>query len=317
MKIKRFYGRMIALICAISMFFYAVPIAALAQEAIPPGTIPYGASPAKPAYVVANFPTGTHDIVYQSQFDSLNGMADFLKSNPNYKVVLVGTVSDLAIYGGCYVDPNDPKFFDLHSGPKHIKYDNKRDTNEECQIALAKSRDFAVADWLINAGVNPQQIFILDFYALTMNSGGNLPNQSVVAWWVTTTGLIIDGQTSSTDDQSYIPGPTAATPCESQSVKVIFNLPACCKQTEEKNQVNGVTLITYKVDCSACEVKPEVVTEKQCPWYNHGPCMNTGEKIFWGSLGAAALVALILAGVNAFNAEAKTSNTKACSGSNC
>lgn len=287
-RMKLTYGGMVALIMAGALLFATFPMPSHAQTSTEEGVIPSSPSPIAPWIVVSNFPTGTPNIV-EIQFESLSEMSTFLKMHPEYKVVLVGTVSDLPINGGCYIDPNDPSFFDLHSGPQRIKYPSRKETNNACQTALTGARSFGVMDWLINDGVNPEQIVILDFAALTMNSGGNFPNQSVVAWRITT---------NSSEPGTISMGPTSPEP--------IFNLPNCC--TMEQVPYNGGATL-YKVDCSACEN-----TKRTCDWYNQWPCMSTGGKFLTGALATGAIVAAIL---SLIHVKANAGDAHACTGIGC
>lgn len=298
-------GGMIALMLAVAMVLTTTPWPAQTETA-PQGTIPSSPTPVEPFAVVANFPTGTPNIISDVQFVPLRKIANFLKSHPGYKVVMIGTVSDLPINEGCYVDPNDPAFFSTKSGPVKIKYRKKSDTNNACQMALAKARSFSTMKWLVSNGVNPEQIIILDFYSLALNPGGNLPNQSVVAWMVTTEqtekgpGIIIQ--------PNIIVNPgNPAIPCP--QFNFIFNLPDCCKQTKEEKKVNEVTVVTYTVDCSACQTQP-----KKCPWYNRWPCMSKEEKLFWGSLAAGGVIGLIL---SLIRIKADAGPAHACVGGGC
>jgi hypothetical protein len=102
--------------------------------------------------VIDNFPTGTTNRV-PSMDSTLNETRSRLLADQNAYGILQGTVSDLHINHGCYVDPSNPAYFSLSSGPQHIMGSDAAETCdqpglERPQLAGPAGRPFQPVDHL-------------------------------------------------------------------------------------------------------------------------------------------------------------------------
>lgn len=200
-KHRKFARRCLASLLAVLLATLPLSYPLTAQAEGPTGsvTIPTDTQPANPRpalepwKIVANFVTGESDTLLENgrvypvaEAPSVIAMAQSLnEENIDYYGLELGTVSDKPINGTCYAT-KDGKWFKLASRATNIPPDAVKLTgNDACQNALSKSRTITLQLALIKNKVAPNRLIPLDFPALTMRPGGNLPNQSVVIWLVT------------------------------------------------------------------------------------------------------------------------------------
>ena len=228
-------------------------------------------------FLVENFPTGTTNRV-TSMDPVLNDIRNKLMSDPNSYGILQGTVSDLHINNGCYVDPSNPAYFSLSSGPQHIVGSNRDETDRLCNSALATSRAWNIRNWLVQQGVPSNRLIIYDFPVESKASDSNFPNQSVAV-------LIVHSNAPA--------GGCPGTNCPVPRIEV--KVPDNCTENRSEEVVNGTLVIKVNVTCTAPEQSTIPDDDDQtCHWYNQYPCWTKGQKgLFWGAVGVGATAAVL------------------------
>jgi len=269
-KIAKKHGKLVALMCLLALVPLALPFQTMAQsasdrQAAPAGTIPNGQILVKPYVIIDRFPTGTARLTPDIE-QHLDELKKTLETYPQVIVANQGGVSKLRIRGGCYIDPNNPGYFDLHSGPQRLLGQDAEETNDLCQSKLALARAWAVTDWLIKHGINSKRLFILDYPITGMRLGGHLLNQAVVSW------LINPGQAPAPEATISVPNCTPGPATECPKPVVVVNSP--CPYTTDINQVNGIWVVKVTVTCP--EGQP--AQNNDCPAWDCSCKKTRGEK---------------------------------------